>query len=193
MRSMLLALTLCGAQIFLFTFSSHAAVAATLSEQAAENIVAAQHSFGFFGRSANTACVPTIMLDSPEVLYVEPDAGHAPSWYVGSFDHPFTFQANIWPPQNSPSDFQERTKDMQAKPWQNGDAAIREMAKSMPLTSSWTHSKWVKSVIGTAAPSGAEDVTAIGRTYRPLRQDIDKRPGNQNEPQRFNERVIFCR
>jgi hypothetical protein len=186
-------LFLYSAQAVCQTFTGMPAAYAVMSEQSAVSAAGAQQALTILSRSDNTACMPMVMVGGPEVFFISPESGHAPSWQPSPYDRPLPFQAQNWPPQGDIEDLQQHTGKMQAPSWSDANAVTQQIASSSSASASSTVSQWENNGLKVIATTRETEVTVNGKTYRAYQQDINKVSMPPKEPQIFNERVIFCR
>src|ERR1700757_2003788 len=86
------------ASVFAQVGTNNAAALSVLQAQGVNSAVAVQQSGTFSSaRVDNAGCVPLVVQTDPEVNYIEPKAGYAPSWQKGKYEQSLQFAANSWP------------------------------------------------------------------------------------------------
>jgi hypothetical protein len=170
--------------------------AVALSAQNAANALAVQQSVAANASRADTSsCVPLILVGQPEVFYIDPKEGHAPSWHSGNYDRSLPFQAGTWSGE-VPETIQNRTNSMQTQPWANSDATTMKIASTSSSSASASSfvNQWSSNGRTTTESQEQTEVTVNGKTYRTFKHDINTTPPEPTmEPQSYNERVILCR
>ncbi|WP_203236025.1 hypothetical protein [Burkholderia mayonis] len=190
MRNALLILAFCSGQALAQVNSSSQAL---LVEQSAANALSIPQTFAMPPRAENAGCVPMVMMDDPQVTYIDPQEGHAPAWQSEHFDYTPAFEARSWSAPDALRSAQHRTANMQAKPWPDADMTTKRIAESSHVTASGTVRQWNASEPATIERSTRREVTVNGKTYREFSTDAYMKNGQPSEPLTFGVRIIFCR
>ncbi|WGY71458.1 hypothetical protein KEC55_16650 [Burkholderia cepacia] len=194
MRIFLVALLLVSVQAAAQSVFQNPAVFVILSEQTAANAVSVQQALTTLGRSDNTACAPMMMVGDPQMIYMMPEEGHAPSWQSPVYGRGAPFEA-----QNGPSSTgktvgaMQHAEDMQTMPWSDGSAITQKIAGESNVMAADRVSDWQRSGLDKIETARAADVTVNGKTYRAYRDDLNRSAKPVIEPQIYTQRVVFCR
>jgi hypothetical protein len=194
MRIFLVALLLHSVQAAAQAVFQNPAVFVILSEQTLANAASVQQALTTLGRPDNTACVPMMMVGDPQVVYMVPEAGHAPSWQSPSYERGVPFDAQRGPvPTGKTVGAMQHAQDMQTQPWEDSSAITQKIAGDASVTASSTVSEWQSSKLNTIETARASEVIVNGKTYRAYRDDLNRTAPPVVEPQIYTQRVIFCR
>ncbi|OXI26846.1 hypothetical protein [Burkholderia sp. AU16482] len=194
MRIFLSALLLYGAQAAAQTVFQNPAVFVILNEQTAANAVSVQQALTTLGRPDNTACVPMMMVGDPQVVYMVPQAGHAPSWQSPVYGRGAPFVAQAGPtPTTQGSRSTQHADDMQTQPWSDSSALTQKIAGESAVSASTMVSDWQTNELNSIEIAHAEEVTVNGKTYRSYRTIVERSSRPAIEPQIYTQRVVFCR
>ncbi|MEN2473335.1 hypothetical protein D1006_21050 [Burkholderia stabilis] len=194
MRIFLVALLLISAQAAAQSVFQNPAVFVILSEQTAANAVSVQQALTTLGRADNTACAPMMMVGDPQMIYMMPEEGHAPSWQSPAYGRGTPFEAQNGPaPTGKTIGAMQHAEDMQSQPWSDGSAITQKIAGESSLSAADRVSDWQRKGLNTIETARAEDVTVNGKTYRAYREDINRSTKPVIEPQIYTQRVVFCR
>lgn len=194
MRIFLTALLLYGAQAAAQSVFQNPAVFVILNEQTAANAVSVQQALTTLGRPDNTACVPMMMVGDPQMIYMMPEPGHAPSWQSPVYGRGTPFQAQSGPkPGGKTAGAIQHTEDMQTQPWSDGSALTQMIAGETSVSASTMVSAWQRNGLDTIEVARATEVTVNGKTYHTYRNDVRQSDRPVVDPQIYTQRVVFCR
>jgi len=194
MRIFLVALLLVGTQAAAQSVFQNPAVFVILSEQTLANAASVQQALTTLGRPDNTACVPMVMVGDPQMIYMMPEQGHAPSWQSPVYGRGAPFEAQNGPhPTGKTVGAMQRADDMQTQPWSDSSAITQKIAGESSLSASARVSDWQRNGLNTIETAPATEVTVNGKTYRAYREDLNKTARPVVEPQIYTQRVVFCR
>lgn len=194
MRIFLVALLLVSTQATAQTVFQNPAVFVILNEQTAANAVSVQQALTTLGRSDNAACVPMMMIGDPQMIYMVPERGHAPSWQSPVYGRGAPFEAQNGPtPMGKPVGATQYAGAMQAQPWSDSSAITQKIAGESRVSASNSVADWQRNELNTIETARAVEVTVNGKTYRSYRNDINQSVRPAIEPQIYTQRVVFCR
>ncbi|HDR9283265.1 hypothetical protein [Burkholderia vietnamiensis] len=194
MRIFLVALLLVSTQATAQTALQNPAVFVILNEQTAANALSVQQALTTLGRSDNTACVPMMMIGDPQMIYMVPEQGHAPSWQSPVYGRGVPFDAQTGPtPMGKPVGATQYADAMQAQPWSDSSAITQNIAGELRVSASGRVIGWQRNELVTIETARAVEVTVNGKTYRTYRNDINRSARPAIEPQIYTQRVVFCR
>ncbi|KVE10670.1 hypothetical protein KDW82_27700 [Burkholderia vietnamiensis] len=194
MRIFLIALLLYGAQAAAQSVFQNPAIIVILNEQTAANAASVQQALTTLGRPDNTACVPMIMVGDPQVVYMVPEAGHAPSWQSPVYDRGAPFVAQAGPtPTAQDGRASQHADGMQSQPWSDSSALTQKIAGETSVSASTMVSDWQTNELNTIEIAHAAEVTVNGKTYRTYRTEVDRSSRPVVEPQIYMRQVVFCR
>ena len=194
MRIFLVALLLYGTQAAAQSVFQNPAVFVILNEQTAANAVGVQQALTTLGRSDNTACAPMMMIGDPQMIYMMPEQGHAPSWQSPVYGRgaPFAAQNGLTSGGKTVGAMQH-AEDMQTQPWSDGSAITQKIAGKSGMSAADRVSEWQHYALNKIETARATDVTVNGTTYRAYRDDLNRAAKPVVEPQIYTQRVVFCR
>ncbi|KWF30257.1 hypothetical protein [Burkholderia pseudomultivorans] len=194
MRIFLVALLLYSAQAAAQAVFQNPAVFVILSEQTLANAASVQQALTTLNRADNTACMPMMMVGDPQVIYMVPEAGHAPSWQSPVYGRGAPFDAQNGPaPTGKTIGAMQHAEDMQTQPWADSGAITQRIAGESSVSASSTVSDWQRAGLNAIETARADEVTVNGKTYRAYQHDINRSAQPVVEPQVYTQRVIFCR
>jgi hypothetical protein len=194
MRIFLVALLLYGTQAAAQSVFQNPAVFVILSEQNLANAASVQQALTTLGRPDNTACVPMMMVGDPQMIYMMPEEGHAPSWQSPVYGRGAPFEAQSGPASTGKTvGAMQRAEDMRTQPWSDSSAITQKIAGESSLSASARVSGWQRNGLNTIETAPATEVTVNGRTYRTYREDLNRAARPAVEPQIYTQRVVFCR
>ncbi|MEK2603697.1 hypothetical protein [Burkholderia arboris] len=194
MRIFLVALLLVSVQAAAQSVFQNPAVFVILSEQTAANAVSVQQALSTLGRPDNTACAPMMMVGDPQMIYMMPEEGHAPSWQSPVYGRGAPFEAQNGPsPTGKTVGAMQHAEDMQTQPWSDGSAITQKIAGESNVTAADRVSDWQRNGLDKIETARAADVTVNGKTYRAYRDDLNRSAKPVIEPQIYTQRVVFCR
>jgi len=194
MRIFLVALLLVGTQAAAQSVFQNPAVFVILSEQTLANATSVQQALTTLGRPDNTACVPMMMVGDPQMIYMMPEEGHAPSWQSPVYGRGAPFEAQNGPhPTGKTVGAMQHADDMQTQPWSDSSAITQKIAGESSLSASASVSGWQRNGLNTIETAPATEVTVNGKTYRTYREDLNQVARPVVEPQIYTQRVVFCR
>ena len=194
MRIFLVALLLYGTQAAAQSVFQNPAVFVILSEQTLANAASVQQARTTRGRPDNTACVPMMMIGEPQMIYMMPEEGHAPSWQSPVYGRgaPFVAQNGPTPTGKSAGEMQH-AEDMQTQPWSDSSTITQKIAGESSLSASNRVDDWQSSGLNRIEAARTTQVTVNGKTYRSYRDDLNRSAPAAVEPQIYTKRVVFCR
>ncbi|MBR8346342.1 hypothetical protein [Burkholderia ambifaria] len=194
MRIFLIALLLASGHAAAQVPFQNPAVFVILNEQTAANAASVQQALSTLGRPDNTACVPMMMVGDPQMVYMMPEEGHAPSWQSPVYGRGAPFEAQNGPTPTGQSIGTTRQADaMQTQPWSDSSALTQKMAGESTAYASSAVSDWRRHGLNTIETARATEVTVNGKTYQSYRYDINRSVRPVLEPQIYTQRVVFCR
>ncbi|WP_175682434.1 hypothetical protein [Burkholderia cenocepacia] len=194
MRIFLIALWLASVQAAAQSVFQNPAVFVILSEQTLANAASVQQALSTLGRPDNTACAPMMMIGDPQMIYMMPEAGHAPSWQSPVYGRGAPFDAQNGPkPTGKTVGAMQHTEDMQTQPWSDGSAITQQIAGESSVTAAERVNAWRHAGLDRIETARASDVTVNGKTYRAYRDDLNGSTKPVVEPQIYTQRVVFCR
>lgn len=194
MRIFLVALLLVGMQAAAQSVFQNPAVFVILNEQTAANAVSVQQALTTLGRSDNTACAPMMMIGDPQMIYMMPEQGHAPSWQSPVYGRGAPFDAQKGPtPTGKTVGAMQHAEDMQTQPWSDGSAITQKIAGESSMSAADRVNEWQRNALDKVETARATDVTVNGKTYRAYRDDLNRSAKPVIEPQIYTQRVVFCR
>ncbi|UXU91556.1 hypothetical protein [Burkholderia sp. S-53] len=194
MRIFLVALLLVGMQAAAQSVFQNPAVFVILNEQTAANAVSVQQALTTLGRSDNTACAPMMMIGDPQMIYMMPEQGHAPSWQSPAYGRGAPFEAKNGPTSTGKTVVaMQHAEDMQTQPWSDGSAITQKIAGESSMSAANRVNEWRRNGLDKVETARATDVTVNGKTYRAYRDDLDRSAKPVIEPQIYTQRVVFCR
>jgi hypothetical protein len=194
MRLFFVALLLVSAQAAAQAVFQNPAVFVILGEQTLANAASVQQALTTLGRADNTACMPMVMVGDPQMIYMVPEAGHAPPWQSPVYGRGAPFDARQGPiPTGRTAGAMQHAQDMQTQPWSDASALTQKIAEAPGVSASSTVGGWQSSGLDAIETARATDVTVNGRTYRAYRDEINQPPKPAPDPQIYTQRVIFCR
>lgn len=194
MRIFLVALLLVSVQAAAQSVFQNPAVFVILSEQTAANAVSVQQALSTLGRPDTTACAPMMMVGDPQMIYMMPEEGHAPSWQSPVYGRGAPFEAQNGPsPTGKTVGAMQHAEDMQTQPWSDGSAITQKIAGESNVTAADRVSDWQRNGLDKIETARAADVTVNGKTYRAYRDDLNRSAKPVIEPQIYTQRVVFCR
>ncbi|AKM03491.1 MULTISPECIES: hypothetical protein [Burkholderia cepacia complex] len=194
MRIFLVALLLVSVQAAAQSVFQNPAVFVILNEQTAANAVSVQQALTTLGRSDNTACAPMMMIGDPQMIYMMPEQGHAPSWQSPVYGRGAPFDAQKGPTSTGKTvGAMQHAEDMQTQPWSDGSAITQKIAGESSMSAADRVNKWQRNGLDKVETARATDVTVNGKTYRAYRDDLNRSAKPVIEPQIYTQRVVFCR
>ncbi|CAB3755300.1 hypothetical protein GQ57_12640 [Burkholderia sp. MSh2] len=194
MRIFLVALLLYSAQAAAQAVFQNPAVFVILGEQTAATAASLDQALTTLGRADNTACAPMVMIGDPQMIYMMPEEGHAPSWRSPVYGRGVPFEAQNGPaPTGKTIGAMQHAEDMQSMPWSDGSAITQKIAGESSLTAADRVSGWQHNELNTIETARAAEVTVNGKTYRAFRDELDRSAKPVVEPQIYTQRVVFCR
>lgn len=194
MRIFLVALLLVSMQAAAQSVFQNPAVFVILNEQTAANAVSVQQALTTLGRSDNTACAPMMMIGDPQMIYMMPEQGHAPSWQSPVYGRGAPFDAQKGPtPTGKTVGAMQHAEDMQTQPWSDGSAITQKIAGESSMSAADRVNEWQRNALDKVETARATDVTVNGKTYRAYRDDLNRSAKPVIEPQIYTQRVVFCR
>ncbi|AXK63049.1 hypothetical protein [Burkholderia sp. IDO3] len=194
MRIFLVALLLYGTQAAAQSVFQNPAVFVILSEQTLANAASVQQALTTLGRPDNTACVPMMMVGDPQMIYMMPEEGHAPSWQSPAYGRGTPFEAQNGPASTGKTvGAMQHAEDMQTQPWSDSSAITQKIAGESSVSASDRVSDWQRNGLNTIETARATDVTVNGKVYRPYNHELNHPAGPVAEPQIYTQRVVFCR
>ncbi|MGU2438951.1 hypothetical protein ACTXHA_01005 [Burkholderia cenocepacia] len=194
MRIFLVALLLASVQAAAQSVFQNPAVFVILSEQTLANAASVQQALSTLGRPDNTACAPMMMIGDPQMVYMVPEAGHAPSWQSPVYGRGAPFDAQTGPKSTGKTvGAMQHTEDMQTQPWSDGSAITQKIAGESSVTAADRVNEWRHTGLDKIETVRASDVTVNGKTYRAYRDDLNGSAKPVIEPQIYTQRVVFCR
>ncbi|MBR8319777.1 MULTISPECIES: hypothetical protein [Burkholderia cepacia complex] len=194
MRIFLIALWLASVQAAAQSVFQNPAVFVILSEQTLANAASVQQALSTLGRPDNTACAPMMMIGDPQMIYMMPEAGHAPSWQSPVYGRGAPFDAQNGPKSTGKTvGAMQHTEDMQTQPWSDGSAITQQIAGESSVTAADRVNEWRHAGLDRIETARASDVTVNGKTYRAYRDDLNGSAKPVVEPQIYTQRVVFCR
>ncbi|NTX29841.1 hypothetical protein HT746_22425 [Burkholderia pyrrocinia] len=194
MRIFLVALLLVSVQAAAQLVFQNPAVFVILSEQTLANAASVQQALTTLNRPDNTGCVPMMMIGDPQMIYMMPEEGHAPSWQSPVYGRGAPFNAQNGPtPTGKTVGAMQHAEDMQTQPWSDGSAITQKIAGESSVSAADRVSEWQRNGINRIETARATDVTVNGKTYRAYRDDLDRSAKPVIEPQIYTQRVVFCR
>ncbi|MEN8517040.1 hypothetical protein [Burkholderia sp. RS02] len=194
MRIFLVAWLLVSVQAAAQSVFQNPAVFVILSEQTLANAASVQQALTTLGRPDNTACVPMMMVGDPQMIYMMPEEGHAPSWRSPVYGRGAPFEAQNGPtPTGKTVGATQHAEDMQTQPWSDGSAITQKIAGESSMSAAGRVSEWQRNELDRIETARATDVTVNGKTYRAYRDDLNRAAKPVVEPQIYMQRVVFCR
>ncbi|WP_423763458.1 hypothetical protein [Burkholderia sp. NLJ2] len=194
MRIFLVALLLVSMQAAAQSVFQNPAVFVILNEQTAANAVSVQQALTTLGRSDNTACAPMMMIGDPQMIYMMPEQGHAPSWQSPVYGRGAPFEAQKGPTSTGKTvGAMQHAEDMQTQPWSDGSAITQKIAGESSMSAADRVNEWQRNGLDKVETARATDVTVNGKTYRAYRDDLNRSAKPVIEPQIYTQRVVFCR
>ena len=194
MRIFLIALWLASVQAAAQSVFQNPAVFVILSEQTLANAASVQQALSTLGRPDNTACAPMMMIGDPQMIYMMPEAGHAPSWQSPVYGRGAPFDAQNGPKSTGKTvGAMQHTEDMQTQPWSDGSAITQKIAGESSMSAADQVNEWQRNGLDKVETPRAMDVTVNGKTYRAYRDDLNRSAKPFVEPQIYTRRVVFCR
>ncbi|KWH62143.1 hypothetical protein ACGTRS_06370 [Burkholderia semiarida] len=194
MRIFLVALLLASVQAAAQSVFQNPAVFVILSEQTLANAASVQQALSTLGRPDNAACAPMMMIGDPQMIYMMPEAGHAPSWQSPVYGRGAPFDAQSGPrPTGKTVGAMQHAEDMRTQPWSDGSALTQKIAGEPAVTAADRVNAWRHTGLDRIETARASDVTVNGKTYRAYRDDLDGSAKPVVEPQVYTQRVVFCR
>ncbi|MDN7697819.1 hypothetical protein R0290_16820 [Burkholderia semiarida] len=194
MRIFLVALLLTSVQAAAQSVFQNPAVFVILSEQTLANAASVQQALSTLGRPDNAACAPMMMIGDPQMIYMMPEAGHAPSWQSPVYGRGAPFDAQSGPrPTGKTVGAMQHAEDMRTQPWSDGSALTQRIAGEPAVTAADRVNAWRHTGLDRIETARASDVTVNGKTYRAYRDDLDGSAKPVVEPQVYTQRVVFCR
>ncbi|KAB0638818.1 hypothetical protein [Burkholderia latens] len=194
MRIFLVALLMYGTQAIAQSLFQNPAVFVILNEQTLANAASVQQALTTLGRPDNTACVPMMMVGDPQMIYMMPEEGHAPSWQSPVYGRGAPFVAQSGPaPTGKTVGAMQHAEDMQTQPWSDSSAITQKIAGEPSVSASAQVDDWQRSGLATIETARATEVTVNGKTYRSYRNDLNQTARPAVEPQIYTQRVVFCR
>lgn len=194
MRIFLVALLLYGTQAAAQSVFQNPAVFVILSEQTLANAASVQQALTTLNRPDNTACVPMMMVGDPQMIYMMPEEGHAPSWRSPVYGRGAPFEAQNGPtPTGKTVGAMQHAEDMQTQPWSDSSAITQKIAGESSLSASARVDDWQRKGLHTIETAPATEVTVNGKTYRAYREELNQAARPVVEPQIYTQRVVFCR
>ncbi|QVN21206.1 hypothetical protein [Burkholderia pyrrocinia] len=194
MRIFLVALLLVSVQAAAQLVFQNPAVFVILSEQTLANAASVQQALTTLSRPDNTGCAPMMMIGDPQMIYMMPEEGHAPSWQSPVYGRGAPFNAQNGPtPTGKTVGAMQHAEDMQTQPWSDGSAITQKIAGESRVSAADRVSEWQRNGINRIETARATDVTVNGKTYRAYRDDLDRSAKPVIEPQIYTRRVVFCR
>ncbi|MGR3908459.1 hypothetical protein Q3A80_15570 [Burkholderia sp. SR8] len=194
MRIFLVALLLYGTQAAAQSVFQNPAVFVILSEQTLANAASVQQALTTLGRPDNTACVPMMMIGDPQMIYMMPEEGHAPSWQSPVYGRGAPFVAQNGPvPTGKPDGATQHAEDMQTQPWSDSSAITQKIAGASSVSASNRVDDWQINGLNRIEAARTTEVTVDGKTYRSYRDDLNRSARPVVEPQIYTKRVVFCR
>ncbi|WP_175821838.1 hypothetical protein [Burkholderia sp. BCC0419] len=194
MRIFLVALLLASVQAAAQSVFQNPAVFVILNEQTLANAASVQQALSTLGRPDNTACAPMMMIGDPQMVYMMPEAGHAPSWQSPVYGRSAPFDAQNGPKSTGKTvGAMQHTEDMQTQPWSDGSAITQKMAGESSVAAANQVNEWRHTGLDRIETARASDVTVNGKTYRAYRDDLNGPAKPVIEPQIYTQRVVFCR
>ncbi|RQV26754.1 hypothetical protein DF039_05030 [Burkholderia cenocepacia] len=194
MRIFLIALLLASVQAAAQSVFQNPAVFVILNEQTLANAASVQQALSTLGRPDNTACAPMMMIGDPQMVYMMPEAGHAPSWQSPVYGRGAPFDAQNGPkPTGKTVGAMQHAEDMRTQPWSDGSTITQQIAGESSVTAADRVNEWRHTGLDRIETARASDVTVNGRTYRAYRDDLNGHAQPVVEPQIYTQRVVFCR
>ncbi|MCA8104941.1 hypothetical protein [Burkholderia sp. AU36459] len=194
MRIFLVALLLTSVQAAAQSVFQNPAVFVILSEQTLANVASVQQALSTLGRPDNAACAPMMMIGDPQMIYMMPEAGHAPSWQSPVYGRGAPFDAQSGPrPTGKTVGAMQHAEDMRTQPWSDGSALTQRIAGEPAVTAADRVNAWRHTGLDRIETARASDVTVNGKTYRAYRDDLNGSAKPVVEPQVYTQRVVFCR
>ncbi|KWZ29696.1 hypothetical protein [Burkholderia anthina] len=194
MRIFLVALLLASVQAAAQSVFQNPAVFVILSEQTLANAASVQQALSTLGRPDNAACAPMMMIGDPQMIYMMPEAGHAPSWQSPVYGRGAPFDAQSGPrPTGKTVGAMQHAEDMRTQPWSDGSALTQKIAGEPAVTAADRVNAWRHTGFDRIETARASDVTVNGKTYRAYRDDLNGSAKPVVEPQVYTQRVVFCR
>lgn len=194
MRIFLVALLLASVQAAAQSVFQNPAVFVILNEQTLANAASVQQALSTLGRPDNTACAPMVMIGDPQMVYMMPEAGHAPSWQAPVYGRGAPFDAQSGPKSTGKTvDATQHTEAMQTQPWSDGSAITQKIAGESSVAAADRVNEWRYTGLDRIETARAADVTVNGKTYRAYRDDLNGAAKPAVEPQIYTQRVVFCR
>ncbi|WP_406806176.1 hypothetical protein [Burkholderia semiarida] len=194
MRIFLVALLLTSMQAAAQSVFQNPAVFVILSEQTLANAASVQQALSTLGRPDNAACAPMMMIGDPQMIYMMPEAGHAPSWQSPVYGRGAPFDAQSGPrPTGKTVGAMQHAEDMRTQPWSDGSALTQRIAGEPAVTAADRVNAWRHTGLDRIETARASDVTVNGKTYRAYRDDLNGSAKPVVEPQVYTQRVVFCR
>lgn len=194
MRIFLVALLLVSMQAAAQSVFQNPAVFVILNEQTAANAVSVQQALTTLGRPDNTGCAPMMMIGDPQMIYMMPEQGHAPSWQSPVYGRGAPFEAQKGPTSTGKTvGAMQHAEDMQTQPWSDGSAITQKIAGESSMSAADRVNEWQRNGLDKVETARATDVTVNGKTYRAYRDDLDRSAKPVIEPQIYTQRVVFCR
>ncbi|KVE07524.1 MULTISPECIES: hypothetical protein [Burkholderia] len=194
MRIFLVALLLASVQAAAQSVFQNPAVFVILSEQTLANAASVQQALSTLGRPDNAACAPMMMIGDPQMIYMMPEAGHAPSWQSPVYGRGAPFDAQSGPrPTGKTVGAMQHAEDMRTQPWSDGSALTQKIAGEPAVTAADRVNAWRHTGLDRIETARASDVTVNGKTYRAYRDDLNGSAKPVVEPQVYTQRVVFCR
>ncbi|MDF3094477.1 hypothetical protein SB394_18525 [Burkholderia sp. BCCIQ04A] len=194
MRIFLVALLLTSVQAAAQSVFQNPAVFVILSEQTLANAASVQQALSTLGRPDNAACAPMMMIGDPQMIYMMPEAGHAPSWQSPVYGRGAPFDAQSGPrPTGKTVGAMQHAEDMRTQPWSDGSALTQRIAGEPAVTAADRVNAWRHTGLDRIETARASDVTVNGKTYRAYRDDLNGSAKPVVEPQVYTQRVVFCR
>jgi hypothetical protein len=193
MKLCAIGLIICCSQVYAQSSFVNNPVAAAAASQNAANAVAISQSIATGSRTDGTSCLPMVLVGEPQLTYIDPKEGYAPSWHSGKYDRAPEFQANNVG-SGAVDPIKSHTASMQTQPWSNGDVAAMKIASSSSSSSASSYvSQWSSNGKTTTETGTETEVTVNGKTYRTFEHDINTTPVSPQQPQTYNEWIILCR
>ncbi|UEP31866.1 MULTISPECIES: hypothetical protein [unclassified Burkholderia] len=194
MRIFLVALLLVSVQAAAQSVFQNPTVFVILNEQTAANAVSVQQALTTLGRADNTACTPMMMVSDPQMIFMMPEQGHAPSWQSPVYGRGAPFEAQNGPaPAGKTKGATQHAEDMQTKPWRDGSAITQKIAGESSMSAADRVNEWQRNGLDKVETARATDVTVNGKTYHAYRDDLNRSVKPVIEPQIYTQRVVFCR
>ncbi|MGS0893942.1 hypothetical protein ACVBGC_15595 [Burkholderia stagnalis] len=170
------------------------AVFVILNEQTLATAASIDQALTTLSRADNTACAPMMLVSDPQMIYMMPEAGHAPSWQSPVYGRATPFDARNGPASTGKTvGAMQHADDMQTQPWSDSGALTQKIADASNAPSSGTVDAWRNNGLDAVETARATEVIVNGKTYRTYRDDLNQSARPVVEPQIYTQRVIFCR